>query len=432
MINSKFLAKPCFVVDFPLLVGLWEDDVDDCNSSEDVGVVEVGYDVERVGGGQAACNEHLCAVGDDALCHAAEGVEDAGGASGGDAVLLGYASGQRSYAQDGDGVVGGAEVSQHYQGCHAELGTSATLDAVAEYLHEPVDASGQPNDLHESCCHEGDYDEFAHAHDAVVHGTQPSEGRQRPAVEADDAGQERRRGQDEHHVHAAQGCHYYIYIRYNGRVGDGAYLVGFHADGRQTGVESQTDEGCGQGYADVGAELVLHPASLRLSGNNGCVGDEAQVVAEVCSAHHDGYHHGRAGVCLACHAAGDGHKGGDGADAGSGAERDEAGCHEETAQQEAGRHSNQGQSYGGVDGSHLFGRGGKGACQDEYPQHLHDAGRGGTFRQMSEALANGLSAHDEQAVEAGCQKCHGDGDGIEVVGNDAQQQVEHQEHDERA
>ena len=50
-------------------------------------------------------HQHLGAVGDDTLKDAGEGVQQGGGLSGGDAVVLGHLLGDGIGHDDGDGVV---------------------------------------------------------------------------------------------------------------------------------------------------------------------------------------------------------------------------------------------------------------------------------------------------------------------------------------
>ena len=171
--------------------------------------------------------------------------------------------------------------------------------------------------MHQACGQERHNNEFTHAHDAVVHRFEPSKGCQCAGCYANQSSQNGCRGKHQHHIHAGEGCHYNIYIRYNGRVEDLAQIVGLYADGWQTGIKNETNDGCRQGNPDVCTELVLHLATLSLRCHNGGVGDEAEVVAKVSAPNHDRHHHGCAGFGLFCHATCNGNEGCNGAYAGS-------------------------------------------------------------------------------------------------------------------
>ena len=74
--------------------------------------------------GQARGHEQLGSVGDDALDEAGEGVKNTGGLARVELILLADVAGQGAGGEDGDGVVGRAEVGQTHQGGYAQFGTS--------------------------------------------------------------------------------------------------------------------------------------------------------------------------------------------------------------------------------------------------------------------------------------------------------------------
>ena len=109
----------------------------------------------------------------------------------------------------------------------------------------------------------------------------------------------------------------------------------------------------------------------------------------------------------------------------------EAGSKEQTAQDETGWNGRKCQTNRGVDGSHLFGCGCKGSCQNENPKHLHHSRLSRSFCQTAKAFAYAQPSHDEKAVEAGCKESNRDGNGIEIVCRNTQKQVEQQKYKER-
>ena len=207
--------------------------------------------------------------------------------------------------------------------------------------------------------------------------------------------------------------------------------VWFHVDSRHAAVEHQADDGSRQGNPDVGTELVLHLAAERLRSHNRCVGDETQVVAKVRAANDNGHHHGRLRPCLLGHTACYGDKGSYRSDARSRTERDETGCEEKASQHKAGRDSCEGQVDSRIDGSHLLCCGSKGSCQDEDPEHLHDARCSGSVGKVGETLAHALAPDDEQAVERCNKESYRERHGIEVVCCKTQEQIKQQKDKER-
>ena len=346
-------------------------------------------------------------------------------------VTLGNLLRKRSDTQDGYRVVGCAEVRQHYQRGHAELGFPSCSATAVEELHQPVYTASLTDDLHQSCSQQSHDDEFAHPHDAVVHGSEPSERRQGSGCDSHHASQNSCRSEDEHHIHAGKCRHYYIYVRYDGGVEDFAKRVGANTYGGHACIKYEADEGCGQGNPNVGAELVLHLAALCLSRHNRCVGDEAEVVAEISSANHYRHHHGNTASRLFRHSACNGDEGCDSADAGSRSKRDEARSEEQTAQDEVGRHSRQGQPNRRIDGAHLLCCRRKSSCQDEYPQHLHHSRRCRSFCKIAETLTHALTPDEHQTVERRSQECNCQWDGIEIICCKTQKQVKQQKYYQR-
>ena len=120
----------------------------------------------------------------------------------------------------------------------------------------------------------------------------PSEEVKSAKRHAQEARHERTSGKHQHDIHAQQSRQQYIYIRYNEQIVDilrrqlrELCLMGVAYDK----VKHYADHGSGNGDAYIAAELVAQPAPLRLGGHDGGIGDEAQVIAEESSTHHNSH-----------------------------------------------------------------------------------------------------------------------------------------------
>ena len=106
-----------------------EDDSDDDGEGEERRVEEPGHDGHGRDTGETGSHEQLCTVGQDTLDTAAGGVQQRCGASRVDMELLCYPLGDVADREDGDGVIGGTDVSKRHQRADAPFGTGTGLDA---------------------------------------------------------------------------------------------------------------------------------------------------------------------------------------------------------------------------------------------------------------------------------------------------------------
>ena len=104
-------------------------------------VVEVANDAEWRHGCQAGSDEHLGAVGDDALHEAREGVQYAGYLAAVELEVLADVACDRACGDDGDGVVGRTQVGDAHQCGDAQFGSPLALDVVADVVEDEVDAT---------------------------------------------------------------------------------------------------------------------------------------------------------------------------------------------------------------------------------------------------------------------------------------------------
>ena len=85
--------------------------------------------------------------------------------------VLGYGAG----GDDGNGVVGGAEIGDADQGGDAEFGSPLAADVAGQPGDDEVDAAVVADGLEHASGQQGDDDELAHAGDARSHGSEPVE-----------------------------------------------------------------------------------------------------------------------------------------------------------------------------------------------------------------------------------------------------------------
>ena len=107
---------------------------------------------------QAACDEHLRSVGNNALGKAAEGIQQTRTPPRVHPVVLRYVAGQRSYGENGYRVVCCAEVGQRDQCGNATFGSPHAVNSLGEAFEDERDAALHADYLHQSSCHQGDDD----------------------------------------------------------------------------------------------------------------------------------------------------------------------------------------------------------------------------------------------------------------------------------
>ena len=133
---------------------------------------------------------------------AAEGVEQRSAQAAVHAIAVGDVACHGPYGDEGNGVIGGAEVGKDDEQGDGELGSALTIDAAGEYADEPVNTAIVAYEGQHTASQEGDDDEFAHAHDTLAHGTHPAHEVEAAAYHANATCQED--ADEEHHedVHA--------------------------------------------------------------------------------------------------------------------------------------------------------------------------------------------------------------------------------------
>ena len=383
-------------------------------SSHAEGIVQVADDVQRRDGGQPGSNEHLCAVGDEALRQAREGIEYAGRLAAVQVEALGNVAGNGTGGDDGDGVVGRTEVGDAHQGGDAQFGSPFPADVAGEAGDDEVDAAVVAYQLEHASGQQGDDDELAHARDTRAHGAEPVEERH-AGEETDEACRHDAQHQDEHDVDASHGGTQHDEV--------GQYLEPLNGFGLRRGgdaqplvnVEAQYHDGGGHYDEAVHAELVCHDAVLRAGRSDGGVGNERQVVAEERAAYNDGCHVGQVDTGLFCQPHGYRRQGYNGAHTGTDGKRDEAGGQKDAGQQQVVRQDVEGQVDRRVNGAHLLGTLGKGAGQYEYPDHHQDVLVAGSGREVVDALFQLQAAGDGHGIARREQEGHGNGHLVEVV-----------------
>lgn len=414
----------CMLCTSGILAREAEEDAEHGYHAQADGIVEVADDVERGDGGEAGGHEELCAVGDEALGKAAEGVEQRGAHAAVYAVAVGNVAGYGAHGDEGDGVVGGAEVGQDDEQGDGGLGTALAADAAGEHADEPVDAAIVAYEGEHAAGEEGDDDEFAHAHDALAHGAHPAHEVEAATGHADNAGQHDTDEEHDEHVHAHDG------EDEHGKVGnDLVPLEQGHIGGNlyalaQDDVEHEDDEGRGGGEVDVGLELIVHADALSLRGHDGGVGDERQVVAKEGAAHDDGHDEGERRARLPGNAHGDGGEGYHGAYRGAYGEGDEAGGDEEAGQEHTVGQEAQGEVDGGVDGAHSTRCLGKGAGKDEDPYHEHEVLIARSAGEEGYTLLELEASGDTHGIGRSGEEGHGERHLVEVTGKDGAYQVD--------
>ena len=247
-------------------------------------------------------DEHLRAVGDDALKDAGERVKERRGLARGDALFLAHFLGDGVCHNDGDGVVRGGNVHRADEKAHADLAAALAakrLSDPAEQRFKAAVLTDQRTDGgDQNCDHRG----FKHPGRAAAHVLEQR-------LDCEDAGLPRRAGRerddragydtDEQHdkdvdTDDAADEHEHIGDDLN-------EIVGRNLRRCHVGVERQHEDECerrergGEGDVEIFAEFVLHRAALPVAGGDGRVGNEAQIVTEHCPAH-DGRDTQRQGI----------------------------------------------------------------------------------------------------------------------------------------
>ena len=88
---------------------------------------------------------------------------------------LGDVFGYRSGGNDGDGIVGSAEVGDADEGGDAQFGSAFAGDVACEAGDNEVDPAVIADCFQHSACQQSDDDKFAHTRDTRPHGAEPVE-----------------------------------------------------------------------------------------------------------------------------------------------------------------------------------------------------------------------------------------------------------------
>ena len=130
-----------------------------CHADEH-GIVEMGNDGDGVELRKSCCDEHLSTIGKESLREAGGGVEDGGGTARVDVETMGNVLSDGACGDDGNGVVGCADIDKTGDGSDAEFSTSFTLNVASECLDDEFDASVVTDDFEHASCQNRDDDEF--------------------------------------------------------------------------------------------------------------------------------------------------------------------------------------------------------------------------------------------------------------------------------
>lgn len=281
------------------------------------------------------CNgdEHLCAIGDDALENARERIEDRCGLAARDIV------GFRHVRRDGichnnrHGVVRGCDIHASNQDAHAELAAFAVLERVLDGVEQPYEAAIFANERADGGDQNGDHRCFEHARCAGAHARKQIGCGGGSRCDHDNGAGKNAQKQNDENVDANNAA------RQNYQVRDELdKFVFMNHCARDVRVERQHQNNhercqCGrQRNLKVLAELVFHCASLTLARRDCRVRDERQVVAKHRATHN------RRHAERQIEAGGSGHGNGNGRDERNGAHRGSHGERNEAAHDKQNGH----------------------------------------------------------------------------------------------
>ena len=89
-------------------------------------------------------------------------------------VLFCYALGNGAGSDDGDGVVGCADINKAYKTGDGSLCSTTTVDTLGEFVDEVIDSTHRPYHFEHTCRQHRHDDNFAHTIDADTKGPHPS------------------------------------------------------------------------------------------------------------------------------------------------------------------------------------------------------------------------------------------------------------------
>ena len=138
-------------------------------------IIQVFDDGNRGDGRQFCCHEHLGTVWDNSLNHTRESIKNTGTLTLVHTIFGGDVVGQRTYRNDGNGIVGRTDIGNAHQSTDTHFGSLLAIDLSGKYLDDVVHTTIKADKFEHASCHEGDDDEFAHAIDSATQRAEPVE-----------------------------------------------------------------------------------------------------------------------------------------------------------------------------------------------------------------------------------------------------------------
>ncbi len=291
---------------------------------------------ELIHGGNG--DEHLRAVGENALEDAREGIEKRRGLSGADAVVFRHFLRDGVCHNDGDGIVRRGDIHRADEKSHAELSAAFAAEYALNAVEKRVKAAVFTNERTYRGDENGDHGGLEHARRARSHAREKRGEGDGTRGKHDDGARENGGKQDDKDVDADDTADEHEQIR--DRFDE---LIALFLDRTDIGTkreqknEHEGDDGGGKNDGEVRAEFIPHRAPLTAAGGDGGIGNKGKVVPEHGAAHDrtDAKRHGEARRLR--DGDGDGGDQGDGADRGAHGGGNEAADEEQNAHGEARR-----------------------------------------------------------------------------------------------
>ena len=207
-------------------------------------------------------------IGNDALNGAGEGVENRGTFPVVNTKAVAYLLGNASHGDNGNGIVGCAEIDKRDESCNSQFGTPLGGNVARESFNDIVDTSVVLDDFQQASSHHRNDNQFAHALDTIAHGAKPSEHIIRAIGYSDNARQDDAQRQYSHDVHTENGRDENGKIGNDLGVGNLRKVVGRMDACAQEDVSHQHKECCWNDDERIDAELIAEFATLCGGGHN--------------------------------------------------------------------------------------------------------------------------------------------------------------------
>ena len=227
-------------------------------------------------------NQHLRAVGDDALEDTGEGIQDGSSFAVADAVLRGHFSSDGIGHNDGDGIIGSSDIHGTNQKPHTKLAALFAAEYLLDAAQQRLKAAVFPDEGADGRNQNGDHGGLEHVLGAGAHVFQQACRGDLPGgqhdnrtgenadeqyhkdIDADDtAGQDQNVGNDLNEI-----------ILFDDReLLDGSIE-------RNDKDDRQGEQSGRQCDLKVFAEFIFHLAALAIAGGNGGIADEGEVIPE--------------------------------------------------------------------------------------------------------------------------------------------------------